>query len=512
MNNQFSENLKKIRKDNNLSQEQLADSLGVSRQAISKWESGAAYPEMDKIIALCDKFNLNIDDLLHKDIKEVKGEDEAKKKLNRYTDDFLKYITDSVNLFSSMTFKSKVKCLFEQVIIALILWIAGSIICSIGYKLFNGVFGILPTFISDSLVGVLGIILSVFCFVAGIVILFHIFKTRYLDYYQKNIVKENKEETKTEEVKSSSKKENGKEEKVQFKENESKIVIRDPKHSEYRFIQGLFKIIILFIKFFALLFAFGVCFGLVALAVAFVSSFLVYKTGLFFIGLLLSILSCIFIGSIILLLLFNFIFNRKNNKKFMIISFIASVLTFGIGCGLIGVGAVNFDVVEYDKSLNKVVTVEHDMNESLVIYPRYDNAINYVEEDIPNVKIEYNISKYCDVEEWYNENNNSIHSWVSCKEPMKMVREALKTINDKKIIYFNDMNEIITVHASSDNINRLKENWNKILEENAREEEERNNYENVIREMEEKSNEQSRRIQELEWELENYRMNDEKED
>ena len=35
---------------------------------------------MDKIIALCDKFNLNIDDLLHKDIKEVKGEDEAKKK------------------------------------------------------------------------------------------------------------------------------------------------------------------------------------------------------------------------------------------------------------------------------------------------------------------------------------------------------------------------------------------------------------------------------------------------
>ena len=52
MNNQFSENLRKIRKENNLSQEQLADELGVSRQAISKWESGAAYPEMEKIIAL----------------------------------------------------------------------------------------------------------------------------------------------------------------------------------------------------------------------------------------------------------------------------------------------------------------------------------------------------------------------------------------------------------------------------------------------------------------------------
>ena len=76
MNNKFSENLKKIRKDNNLSQEQLADELGVSRQAISKWESAAAYPEMDKIITLCDRFNLNIDDLLHKDIREVKGEED----------------------------------------------------------------------------------------------------------------------------------------------------------------------------------------------------------------------------------------------------------------------------------------------------------------------------------------------------------------------------------------------------------------------------------------------------
>ena len=512
MNNQFSENLKKIRKDNNLSQEQLADSLGVSRQAISKWESGAAYPEMDKIIALCDKFNLNIDDLLHKDIKEVKGEDEAKKKLNRYTDDFLKYITDSVNLFSSMTFKSKVKCLFEQVIIAFILWIAGSIICSIGYRLFNGIFGILPTFVSEVIINTLGAVLWVFCVVAGIVILFHIFKTRYLDYYQKNTVKENKEETKTEEVKSSSKKENGKEEKIQFKENESKIVIRDPKHSEYRFIQGLFKIIILFIKFFALLFAFGVCFGLISLAVMFVTSFLVYKTGLFFFGLLLSILSCISIGSIILLLLLNFIFNRKNSKKFMILGFIGSVILFGIGCGMIAIGVVKFDFVTYDESMNKVVTIEHDMTDSLFIYPSYDNEIEYVEEDIPNIKIDYSINKYCDVEDWYNENDSSIHSAVSCKEPMKLVRETLKTINDKNIIYFDNVDEKKVVHASAENISRLQENWNRVLEERAREEEERNNYQNIIGELEQKNNDLNIRISELESELELYQHDEEKMD
>ena len=91
MNNNLAENLKKIRKENNLSQEQLAEDLGVSRQAISKWESKSAYPEMDKIIALCDKFNLNIDDLLHKDIKEVKGEEVAKGNLHNYFDDILVY-------------------------------------------------------------------------------------------------------------------------------------------------------------------------------------------------------------------------------------------------------------------------------------------------------------------------------------------------------------------------------------------------------------------------------------
>ena len=79
----FSENLKKIRKDNNLSQEQLAEQLGVSRQSVSKWESGQAYPEMDKMLQLCQLFNLNIDDLLNQDIKEVNNNKQAKINVNK---------------------------------------------------------------------------------------------------------------------------------------------------------------------------------------------------------------------------------------------------------------------------------------------------------------------------------------------------------------------------------------------------------------------------------------------
>ena len=43
----FAENLKQLRKKNHLSQEELAEILDVSRQAVSKWEQGAGYPETE---------------------------------------------------------------------------------------------------------------------------------------------------------------------------------------------------------------------------------------------------------------------------------------------------------------------------------------------------------------------------------------------------------------------------------------------------------------------------------
>ena len=58
------ENISMLRKRNGITQEQLADELGVSRQAVSKWETGEAFPETDKLIALCDKFGVNCDALL----------------------------------------------------------------------------------------------------------------------------------------------------------------------------------------------------------------------------------------------------------------------------------------------------------------------------------------------------------------------------------------------------------------------------------------------------------------
>jgi transcriptional regulator with XRE-family HTH domain len=60
----FPEKLQALRKERGMSQEDLAEAVGVSRQAVSKWESGQAYPEMDKLIALSDFFGISIDSLV----------------------------------------------------------------------------------------------------------------------------------------------------------------------------------------------------------------------------------------------------------------------------------------------------------------------------------------------------------------------------------------------------------------------------------------------------------------
>ena len=56
----FGDNLKLLRKERKLSQEDLAEKMNVSRQSVSKWETGEAYPEMNNILQLCKIFGCNI--------------------------------------------------------------------------------------------------------------------------------------------------------------------------------------------------------------------------------------------------------------------------------------------------------------------------------------------------------------------------------------------------------------------------------------------------------------------
>ena len=61
---EFSEKLQKLRTNENLTQEELAERLYVSRAAISKWESGRGYPSIDSLKAIAKYFHVTIDDLI----------------------------------------------------------------------------------------------------------------------------------------------------------------------------------------------------------------------------------------------------------------------------------------------------------------------------------------------------------------------------------------------------------------------------------------------------------------
>lgn len=60
----FSEKLKKLRKDNNITQEELADKLFVTRTAISKWETDSGYPSIESLKMLANFFQTTIDELI----------------------------------------------------------------------------------------------------------------------------------------------------------------------------------------------------------------------------------------------------------------------------------------------------------------------------------------------------------------------------------------------------------------------------------------------------------------
>jgi len=71
----FSEKLYDLRKKGGLSQEQLAEQLGVSRQAVSKWESGKAIPESDTLVSISEYFHVTLDYLMKEnDIADLESE------------------------------------------------------------------------------------------------------------------------------------------------------------------------------------------------------------------------------------------------------------------------------------------------------------------------------------------------------------------------------------------------------------------------------------------------------
>ena len=79
----FNEKIVVLRKIKKITQDELACAVGVSRQAVYKWECGQSYPEVAKLIELKLLFNISIDDLLDESFEIALPEKKRRKRISK---------------------------------------------------------------------------------------------------------------------------------------------------------------------------------------------------------------------------------------------------------------------------------------------------------------------------------------------------------------------------------------------------------------------------------------------
>lgn len=455
MNSNLAENLKKIRKENNLSQEDLAGILGVSRQAISKWESKVSYPEMDKIVLLCKKFDLNIDDLLHGDIKEVKESMAVKSKIKSSCDEIFNFIINSFELFWQMTLKMKIKFILEQIIIVIIMLIIWNCGAYMGSFIIQQVLRKIPHDIYITIYNVFSSLYLILGLIFNIIIIFKLYKVRYYNAYVSFANNENALESKASlEFKDSRN--------INFKQNmtrPNKIVIENNNSSDDNFFDLLTNIVVGTIKLIGLGIVLFLSFTLVCIVIGLICSLLIVKSGLFFTGIFSS---CLALGIIIILgilLLLNFIFNRKSNFKIMINAFIGSVILLGLGLGFALVSLVGFSDASSSNNL-KQESIEILMQDNLYFRTYDKDSISYQELDIDNIRIEYKIDKACKIENKVRSNGN-LYLKSFCEDKHMIIKELIDSLNNKEIYNFGDNMHIIkdiTVYGKKENLDIIRKN------------------------------------------------------
>lgn len=431
----LSSNLKKIRKENNLSQEDLAEKLGVSRQSVSKWESNQAYPEMDKVIQLCKMFNLNIDELLNQDINDKKDSETRKNKFNNQVDSFLNFITKTVNMFSAMKFKSIIKCLFEQLFLILVFYIIYSF-CNYFISSMFYDFSFLPRVLINMFTWTYTL-----CYIVlVVVVMLHIFKLRYLDYYE--II------DKQDDVKTKDKEE--KEIKNDIKHNNEKIIIRDPERSSIKFFSLIAKMIVIIFKAFVGCFSLMFVFSFIFIAMCLALSFLIVKTGLLFVGCLLLGVGALLVNSLIIVVIYNFIFNGKNKWNLYLAVFLISLLLIGLGIGNIIIGLKDFNFVDYsDNNLYTTEELNVKLDGNLKVY--YSN-IEYILTDDKDVKIKFVKPNYS-TEKLYVTNNEIFVHYEGNNNIFEAGRYLISAINNKYII--GDIDGKIYIYTNKENMSKI---------------------------------------------------------
>lgn len=459
------------RKKNNMSQEQLADRLGVSRQAVSKWESGSSIPDMDRIFELCKILDCKLDDLVDDGVIDgtVKKEEKKENIINTYLKEGLGFITKSLNMFWSMRFREKVKCLLEMIFIIIVIYFLWSGLGFILSSIFDGLFRLLPGVLYNIIFNIGRVVYSILGITIGIILVIHVFKIRYLDYFvtiEDSSIHDKRLEKPVDEVKDDSEND-----RTFILNKKNKIIIRDPKHSTYSFFDFLASVAITIIK--ALL-VFISIFGIISfIFLTFCLTFSVIKifSGMFYLGTSILLLGAILVNYICLKIIYNFIFNQKQTFKKSFIIFIVGFLLLGIGFGISFTSYLSFEERDAKKIEYSVYSDEIEVKDNTVVDSMDENVEFAIDNSLDKIKIEVTYDKSGSVElrsyrNYYQEGYYTVYRVYYFNSGNSFVdnfKYLIKKIDNKELFgeSYTGISSYKIIGNSSD-IEKLKSNYTKL--------------------------------------------------
>ncbi len=473
----FSEKLTKLRKENGLSQEDLADKLDVSRQSVSKWELGTTYPEMDKLLTMCKIFNVTLDDLTNDEVDFKEVNNKKKNYFDSMMDDITHIIDNSYNMFKSMNGKQLAKVLFELFIIFIVL-----LFCRIPFEMiaYDGadLIATIPTVgnffgrLWECIINLAYVALFIFTYL-------YIYKSQFLDKYEK-------EDKKVEEVN---------EEATTNNEVKKESVVRETKDSStsgalFKTIKG---IVIFFFKVFLLTLFIPAIFFLVGLSVAFFIMLYLIIHGVFYFGFIVSIIGLIILCGLFIRILYSGISDYEINLKSVFATGIIGLIIVGCGFGLSAIDVSKTKFINDIPSNNMDVytkTYEYSSSDNIIISDNAYNKEEYVvDENLKDkviVEIKY-FNRLMDVDvDTFTRGNYKLVDFdtnaIFSKDVFDIAIEGLKkhTIyNYTKLYTYN-----VVIKSSKSNIDKMSKNTNDYYRDLSNHYNERQNNEDAIEELE----------------------------
>lgn len=464
----FGENLQKLRKEKGISQEQLAEQLGVTRQSVSKWESGNSYPEMDKIVAICNLFHCDMDILINKDITEEREKKDASSVVKEIFSGVTNYVKKTIYLFEHKSLKDIIKmCAQVFIIICVILLFAipfmllKEIVVSLFYtgnNWFSIFFAKFWNFIFNGGYAIL-----------AIATFLYIFKIKFLDN-EEIIVEEVEDKTQNSEEVSednSSKTDSSK------SSEKKKVKIIKVKKNDFSLLDLLVKAITVCLKCLFVLFLIPIIIGTIMLFIGLVLLIVLIFKGLFLAGTILLFLGGIVFAIVLIELMLDFIFNLKFSKRRIIITIISSIVVSSIGLGLSIWYFLNLNVInDVPNSFNtetkeEVYTMTDDF---LIHYDDYSFNTRFVEDNSLTNQVRVRIDYYTianDVSIERTDNEVYLNYETVDGVNIKQITDSIiKDLKHNKIHTYDQLGQVsITITTSKINVDKIQDNYQKYLDE-----------------------------------------------